>query len=159
MPKIVSRLNDDQARISELQDILTAATDGIMSTDTSATIPLATDMDGLIAQTDQVMATMVETMEVMSFRYSQVTAELLLMAMQLDVAQDALANLVGNIDYDEAMDHATMDLMDGFCASGAADISPDGEMMFDQRISFSKEDIKPILREAIVRWVEQKMAQ
>jgi hypothetical protein len=81
------------------------------------------------------------------------------MAMELDATQDALANLVGNIDYDDAMDHATADLMDCFAASGAADVNADGDLAFDARVTFSKADLKPILREAIVRWIEVKMSQ
>lgn len=62
------------------------------------------------------------------------------------------------VAYDEAMDHAAMDLMDAFCASGSADVSADGELVFDQRISFTKEDIKPILKAAIDRWVECRLS-
>jgi hypothetical protein len=85
--------------------------------------------------------------------------DLVALAVRLDVVEDALANMIGNIDYDECLDHATTDLMDAFASSGGADTSADGELVFDARITFSKEDIKPMLREAIVRWVELKMAQ
>jgi hypothetical protein len=116
-------------------------------------------MEGLIEQTDTLFEGMLDTLELLGTDLLDTSFRLVQTQVDLDVAQDALANLIGGIDYDEALDHATADLMECFCASGSADVSADGELVFDERISFTKEDIKPMLREAIVRWVELKMGQ
>jgi hypothetical protein len=160
MPKIVSRLNNDQARIVALQGILADAADGALGLPGSgALIDLETDLDGLIDQTEKVLETLHDVVEALHLRTQIIAADMIIMAMELDATQDALANLVGNIDYDDAMDHATADLMDCFAASGAADVNADGDLAFDARVTFSKADLKPILREAIVRWIEVKMSQ
>lgn len=62
-----------------------------------------------------------------------------------------------HVSYDEALDHATADLMDAFVGAGAAEVDQDGDLVFDSRIALGKGDLKPVLREAIVRWVDLKI--
>lgn len=160
MAKIVSRVSEEQALIEDLQELLADASRGALGLPgTGAMVDLETTVPGLVEQTAAVLNTMHETMEILHLRSQMMAADNVLLTVELDTAQEALANLIGNIDYDEAMDHATADLMDGFCSSGAADVNADGELVFDTRVSFTKEDLKPMLREAIVRWVELKMSQ
>jgi hypothetical protein len=160
MAKIVSRLNENDARCARLQEILEAASVGVVGDAASgAVVQVADNLDDLIDQTDVLFAGMLETVELFGNRMVQAQNDALVLAVELDAAQDTIANLIGGIDYDEALDHATADLMDCFCASGSADVSADGELVFDERITFTKEDLKPMLREAIVRWIEMKLGQ
>lgn len=160
MAKIVSRMNEDEARVARLQEILEAASLGVVGdVNDGARVQLETDLDELIGQTDTLFAGMLETLQHVGVQMIDAQATAVILAAELDLAQDTLANLIGGIDYDDALDHATADLMDCFCASGSADISTDGELVFDSRISFTKEDIKPMLRDAIVRWIEVKLGQ
>jgi hypothetical protein len=161
MAIITSRPTETDQNVERLQEILEVASLGALgkSTDPQAIVHLEDTMEGLIEQTDTLFEGMLDTLELLGTDLLDTSFRLVQTQVDLDVAQDALANLIGGIDYDEALDHATADLMECFCASGSADVSADGELVFDERISFTKEDIKPMLREAIVRWVELKMGQ
>lgn len=59
--------------------------------------------------------------------------------------------------YDEALDHATADFMDAFLAGGDAVATSDGGMYISATSAFSKEDLKPLVRQAINSWVRLKM--
>jgi hypothetical protein len=163
MAKIESRPGQTgpSNHVPQLQEILAAASLGTIGNIGTPGVQLQVEstMSGLIGQTNTLFDGLLETLDVIGMQLMTSQLDLLATKMELDVTQDALANLVGNIDYDECLDHATVDLMDAFASSGAADTSADGELVFDERITFSKEDIKPMLRDAIVRWVELKMAQ
>jgi len=163
MPKITSRPSSGQQaqdRIEALQDILGAASYGaIGDTAVGAIVQVEDTLDGLICQVEQLAETMCATIEVQAVQAGIMQAELGLMIAQLDIAQDALANLIGNIDYDECMDHAVTDLMESLTATGRCDVDDYGNLVFSERTVLAKADMKPFLREAIVRWVEQKMSQ
>lgn len=160
MTKIVSRVKPQDVNIKKLQQILEAASMGaIGDTSSGSLFELSDNMDELIEQTDDLFEGMMDAMEEYAARIISAQNEALHMAIEIDMLQDRLAALIGGIDYDDALDQATRDLMECFCASGSADVSSDGELVFDERISFTKEDIKPMLREAIVRWVEMKLGE
>lgn len=161
MAIITSRPTETDQNVERLQEILEVASLGALGkpTDPTAVVHLEDTMEGLLEQTDTLFEGMLDTLEHIGSDLLVTSLDLIQTKVDLDIAQDALANLIGGIDYDEALDHATQDLMECFCASGSADVSADGELVFDERITFTKEDIKPMLREAIVRWVELKMGQ
>lgn len=154
------RATSANRHVLDLQTILAAATGGAIGVPGSgAPYKAEKDLTGLIRQTEVVFLTYQRAVEIAQIHADLLRADLSAIVAQLDVVQDALANLVGNIDYDEAMDHAAADLMDCIAADGTADINTDGNLVFAERTVFSKEDMKPMLREAIVRWVELKMSQ
>jgi hypothetical protein len=161
MAIITSRSGAVDENVVRLQEILCGVSLGAIGfpNDPFATTKVGATMPDLLDQTEGLFVGLVDTLEQMGLDIIGMSYRLSNAEAQLDVAQDTLANLIGGIDYDEALDHAAADLMEGFCASGAADVSADGKLVFDERISFTKEDIKPMLREAIVRWVELKMGQ
>jgi hypothetical protein len=151
---------DDAEHIETLQQIVTECSGGAIGpVGTGALYIVGDNLEDLIDQTEAILNTYERTVEIQSLQVGMLTAELIVMSHQAEVAQDALANLIGNIDYDEAMDHATADLIDCIAAHGTADVNADGKLVFAERTLLSKEDLKPMLREAIVRWVEQKMSQ
>lgn len=164
MGRIISSRTDTLAtHIQNLQEIVTAislGTVGDMAAEgNTAQVQIGDTLPELVRQVDILGVTLLETLEMTAEMLMRAQEDLATVSSERDIAQDALANLIGGIDYDEAMDHATADLMDCFCSSGAADVSADGELVFDARVTFTKEDLKPMLREAIVRWVELKLAQ
>ena len=147
--------------IQDLQEILNGASRGTIGEmgDPGVVFQIAHDISGLIDQTEELLMGMSMAIDNLHLAVAVHQLEHAALSVRLEVTEDALANLIGNIDYDDALDHATTDLMDAFAASGSAETNADGELAFDERITFSKSDIKPMLREAIVRWVELKMAQ
>jgi hypothetical protein len=161
---VISSRPDDQEDFDEhietLQGIVTECSGGAIGPDGSGALYVVGDnLEDLIDQTEAILHTYERTVEIQQLQVGMLTAELIMMSHQAEVAQDALANLIGNIDYDEAMDHATADLIDCIASHGTADVNADGKLVFAERTLLSKEDLKPMLREAIVRWVEQKMSQ
>jgi hypothetical protein len=159
MGKIVSRMSEDAVRIFRLQQILECASLGVVGkASDGALTDVADNLDDLISQVDSLIVGMLDTMEEIDNNVMIAQNESLQLAIEIDMLQDRLASLIGDIGYDDALDHAARDLMECFCASGSADVTADGQLVFDQRITLSREDIKPMLREAIVRWVEQKLS-
>lgn len=159
MAKITSRSTSTNTHLEDLQTILIHYSAGAIGHPGSgATFDVGTTLDEVIDQNDQMIAGLCTALELIKAQNDFLRINLARAEMQLDVTQDALANLIGNIDYDDALDHAAADLMDCFCARGA-DVTVHGELRFDPSTTFSKEDVKPMLREAIVRWVELKMGQ
>lgn len=153
MTKIVSRTTTD-FNVMDLQEILADASEGMISTG-GRVEPGATIQD-LVTQTASLFEVYRVTLAFANTDVARLTmltnemmADNIMLAQQMDGLLD--------VNYDEALEHATLDLMDGFCASGAADVSADGELVFDERVTFTKEDLKPILREAITRWVECRL--
>jgi hypothetical protein len=160
MVKIVSRMSEEAGRVFRLQQILELASFGVVGkTADGAVTEVADNLDDLIDQTDNLFVGMIDTMEEFGNKAMIAHNESVEMLIEIDMLQDRLASLIGDISYDDALDHATRDLMECFCSSGSADVTADGQLVFDQRITLSREDIKPMLREAIVRWVEQKLSK
>ncbi len=160
MPKIVSRLDTDAARIKNLQDALVNYSMGAVSRDgKSGVVKAGDDIDDLVMQTTSVMASMVQTLEHVAVDLAMARTEATQYSLRVDELESIVESLLQDVSYDEALDHATADLMDCFAASGSADVTADGELAFDERITFSREDIKPMLREAIIRWIALKLEQ
>jgi hypothetical protein len=153
--KIVSRLDDAEFQHIRLREILEAASDGAISYDEGASIVPGQDLDELVTQVDITVAAMLETLDVMAANIDILVDK----AVSAELEAADLQARVSNVVYDECLDHASMDLMDAICSSGAADIDADGDLTFDQRITLTKGDIKPMLKAAIERWVTLKLQQ
>jgi hypothetical protein len=160
MAKISTRPQEDAVDtvvIKQLQEILDDATDGVVSTKSSARLPAATDIDGLVVQLRGVIGAMNAAASRMYNDLHILSNDNTGLRMALDEALEMLSD-VADVQYDEALDHSTADLMDAFCGSGAANVTDDGDLEFDERITFSKADLKPILREAILRYLSCKLS-
>lgn len=160
MAKIVSRLDTEAGRVQQLQDTLIHYSLGAVTADgKTGVLPVADNVDDLINQTTSVMAGLVQTLEHAAVDLSLARFEAVQYSLRVDELESIVENLLQDVSYDEALDHATADLMDCLAASGSADITADGQLAFDERITLSKEDMKPMLREAIVRWISLRLEQ
>jgi len=160
MAKIVSRLDTEAARIQQLQDFLLQHSLGAVSEHgTGHSVKVGDDLDTLIMQAGGVIAAMLQTLEHQAVDLSVSRVEATQLSMRVDELESIVENLLQDVSYDEALDHAAADLMDCICGSGAADVDADGDIVFDERIVISKADIKPWLQQAITRWIEQKLQQ
>lgn len=159
MAIITSRPVASDENIVRLQEILYHASFGIIGepNDPYTTVQAGTTMLELLNQTETLFAGMSSAIEQVSVDLNDISIRLTQSEIERNAAQNALTKLIGSIDYDEALDLAASNLMEGFCASVAADVSADGQLIFDERTSFTKEDIKPMLREAIICWIELKI--
>ena len=61
------------------------------------------------------------------------------------------------VKYDDALDHATLDFMDVASGHGSSIVSDEGHLLFDHRTELTKGDLKPMVREAISRWIRCKI--
>ena len=160
MPTIVSRTNQHQTHVEQLQEILVNGSMGAITRKGGfgGVATVAEDMNGLIQQTSDVIVSFNDTLKTTAIDLAIAKTERSQLLQRVDELESLVEGLVGEVDFDEALDHAARDLMDCFCSSGAADVTADGELAFDERLVLNKEDIKPMLQQAIVRWIEQRLA-
>ena len=160
MAKIVSRVDTETGRIEALQEhLINYSLGAVNRAGQPGVVQVGDTLDDLIAQAGGVMAAMAQTLEHQAVDLSVARLEATQYSMRVDELESVVENLLSDIAYDEALDHAAADLMDCMCSSGAADVDSDGDMIFDERVAISKADIKPWLRQAIVRWIELKLQQ
>lgn len=157
MAKISTRkIEDDTSdRTSEIWDLIEEVTEGAIGNGSNSLMSPGTSHDEAMEMLRAMFRTLTKTLQQAKHDMLDLIADNVSLQVTLTEAALQIDELM-NVTYDDAMDHATADLMDAFTSSGAADVTDDGDLMFDARISFSKGDLKPILREAIIRWVEQK---
>jgi hypothetical protein len=157
MPKIVSRNDAEAALVGQLQDTLLRNSFGAITTGNQGIAEVGADLESLVVQVDAVLQGMVHTLEQTSLDLHHLKTEATRLSVRVDELESVVENLLGDVSFDEALDHATADLMDCFASSGAADVTADGELAFDERVTFSKSDLKPYLQQAIVRWIERRL--
>lgn len=159
MTKIISRLNEDEAQLRRLRNILEVATGGAIAP--GGDVEPAQGLHDLVTQVDMTCASLLETLDHVDAKYHQLALDNLRLATKI-AEQDATlstlhAALEDGISYDEDLDHATIDMMDTLLASGVAEPTFDGEICFQPEIPVSCEDLKPIVRETIESWLRLKV--
>jgi hypothetical protein len=144
--KIISRLSDDEEQFQRLREIIDAASDGAVSGEDT--------LVDLVRQVDVTcfsLLNMIDQLERDNIRLGTIAVNHQIAFVKL---QEAFSQ---GVQYDEELDHATIDFMDAILASGAAEPTFDGEISFSSDVVMSKQDLKPILREAISSWVRLKI--
>lgn len=157
MTKIVSRTASEAAMVEQLRACLLHHSLGTFTSNGRGVAQVGGDLPTLITQADAVIKGMAQTIEHAAVDLSLARAEATQYSLKVDELESIVENLLGDVSFDEALDHATADLMDCFASSGAADVTADGELSFDERVIFSKEDLKPYLQQAIIRWIERRL--
>lgn len=157
MGKIVSRANTESAAIKQLQDTLVLNSLGAITIDGAGIEQVGSDLPTLVLQTDSVLQGMLQTLEYASADLSVARMEAAQYSLKIDELESVVECLLGDVGFDGALDAATTDLMDCLASSGAAETTADGKLVFDERVTFSKEDIKPYLQHAITTWIEQRL--
>ena len=157
--KIVSRLSQENDHLEIMQAIIAIATNGEIS-EGGATSPAAS-MDEAISQIDTVVADLLTSLDDFAAAERKIVGEMITLGLQLAQQEeiiDFLRNVLSfGIDYDDALDNATLDFMDVLLASGTADPTADGEITFPEKLTLTKEDLKPLVRQAISGWLNSKI--
>ena len=158
MAKISTRQSDpdDASTIERLQEILHNATNGVISVQANALVSAGNDIPTLLENVEGVIGLLNKTATKLFHDLAHASHDNLILTIKLAEATVILESFM-DVSYDEALDHATADLMDAFAASGGADVTANGELGFDGTITYSKSDLKPILREAISRYIDVKL--
>ena len=158
MAKISTRqtCSNEELTIQKLQEILDDATNGAVGTKATALIQAGDDIEIVLTNVELVMELLTQTASSLFNDLAQCSHDNVLLTVKLAESLDALEAIM-DVSYDEALDHATADFMDAFAASGGADVTSHGELGFDGTITYSKSDLKPILREAISRYLDLKL--
>lgn len=146
--RIVSRKDEDQIQCDRLRGILEAATDGYVTP--------ATSLPQLVSQVEDTMMHFMSRVERLEHSYGNLQMEAATLAAQCSMQEDKLEDLM-HIGFDDALEYATLDLMDAFLGSGAASTTFDGDLSFDPNVTFTKQDLKPVLRQAIITWISTKV--
>lgn len=152
---ISTRPKDETTHKESLIAILSAVTNGQVGGEGSAHFA-GSSMPEVITTTGLVLKE--AAYEVASARTAVAlyAAEVKTLNKMFDDATEVIERFL-DVSFDDALDHATSDLMDMFCSTGAADVNSSGEIFWDDRVTMAKADIKPLLQEAIMRWVELKI--
>jgi hypothetical protein len=150
--KILSRLTDNEEQFQRLREIMEAATGGAIAE--GGDLEPEDTLTGLVRQVDITCASLLQMID----QLERENARLSNIAVSQHVAMTELRDAFDqDVQYDEVLDHATMDFMDALLASGVAESTFDGEISFVNNVIMSKQDIKPILREAVSTWVRLKI--
>jgi hypothetical protein len=147
----------DSKAIAGLTELVEEFSHGKIGNHPRASIQAGTDIETLLENIRLVL-------EVQQAAGQQLFNDLMSLSHDTMVLSVKHAEAVGILDslmyvgYDEALDHATADLMDALIGTGAAEADQDGDLVFDSRVSMGKADLKSPLREAIRRWIELKVS-
>jgi hypothetical protein len=145
---------------NELKKLIEEGSGNMVSFDPAATGAFVVDADvpndKLIECLQVVLAAHRDTlrhsaMQIVTLQHSN--AQLNVELKQMDLLLDKLSD----VPFDSSLDDATQDLMTHLEATGAAEATVDGELQFDPRVSWGKGDIKPVLREAIISWLDHRL--
>lgn len=158
MPKIVSREDTNDAVTARLQEVLSGNSLGAISNGRHAVVSPSGDLAGLVEQTEGLLQSMIQTLEHAAVDLSIARTETVQLSLKVDELESIVESLMGDVGFDEALDSATEDLMDGLAMSGASEIGFDGEVVFNERVTLRKADIKPYLQQAITTWIEQRLS-
>jgi len=151
---ILSRKNEDQLQLDRLREILEAATDGAISY--GGDIEPGDTLPELITQVDNTVVEYMKAFDGLEYAYENLQLEAATLATQCAMQENTLESFM-DVRYDDALDDAVTDLMDVFLGSGAATSTFDGDISFDESVTFTKQDLKPLLRQAIMTWVSTKV--
>lgn len=147
--RIISRQNEDQIQHDRLREILEAATDG--------NITPADNLPELVTQIEDAVLNCMDYSEKLSDAYGNLRLDAAGLEAQCTMQEQKLEE-IQHVGFDEALDYATLDLMDAFLGSGAANASFSGDLSFDPCVMLTKQDLKPLLRQAIITWVNNKVS-
>lgn len=157
--KITSRTTTDDLNLSRLREILEAASHGAIAED--GEILPGENLAELVAQVDIICAAFLDTLDVCERKIDLLMQDVEIMSGRLRTLDDTLQEVMGvfedGVDYDDDLDHATIDMMEALIASGATEPTFDGELSFPVAVTISKEDFKPIVRQAIESWLRLKV--
>lgn len=159
MAKIVSRLSDEEIQHDRLRTVLEVITGGAIAP--GGDLEPATDLAGLVDQVDIACASILEALE-KSFSRNDA------LAIHVSILEGTLSKFTARFEevnaarntgarYDDALDHATIDTMEAMLATGAFESTFDGAIALSGGVTVTKEDFKPIVKQAIDTWLNQKI--
>lgn len=159
--KIISRVTQENEDLQRLREILEAATNGVIAE--GGDFEPADNLNGLVTQVDIACGLLLEIVNILDKQVSTQELELArqdvifsILERKFSIIQLAIQE---GIEYDEDLDHATIDMMEAIIASGASEPTFDGELAFRENIVISKDDFKPIVRQAIESWLRLKASK
>lgn len=152
--RILSRVNGDEAELDRLREILEAATGGDISP--GGIVEPGSTLSDLVTQVDNTIVNYMKANDGLEYAYDIAHRDASVLAVQCAMQEELIESITA-VGFDEALDDATIDLMDALLGSGAATSTFDGDISFDSDISFTKQDLKPFLRQAITTWISTKV--
>lgn len=117
-----------------------------------ALVPMADTLYELKAQTDTLCNALNQTLDELTGQVIDTERREQELLNELQALRHLTLKLL-RVDNDHTLDNAAADLIECFSSSRAAEVTSDGSLAFDERVSFTKEDLKPIIKEVIERWV------
>ena len=158
--KIVSRLTNEEEQLQRLREIIEAATGGAIAP-YGGELELGTTLHDLVTQVDITCFSLIEIADRNENENVRLAIDNLHLSNHIAQRDQSLSPLIeaieNGIEYDDAIDTATHDMMEAFIGSGGAESTFDGEISFNANVAFSKEDLKPMVREAVESWIRLKV--
>ena len=148
--------DQDTRAIDGINELLEEFTSGIIGSKATSLIQTGDDLDTALQNLRAVLEVQQGIAQAFMNDAMSLSHENLVLSVSLAEAMGTLDAMM-HVSYDDALDHATADLMDALISSGVAETDHTGDIVFDSRVSLNKGDLKPVLREAIIRWVDLKI--
>jgi len=148
--------DQDSLAIDGINELLEEFTSGIIGSKATSMIQTGNDLDTALQNLRAVLEVQQGIAQAFMNDAMSLSHENLVLSVKYAEAMEVLDSMM-HVSYDEALDHATADLMDALISSGVAEADHSGDLVFDARVALKKGDLKPVLREAIVRWIDLKI--
>lgn len=155
MPVITTRPKEVDLNIVRLQNLVEFSSAGAIAFGTGEYEP-ADNVPDLLEQLEIASTVAIDLIDKNKSQIEQLSFERLILKQHLSNVVSEHRRLK-DVEYDDALDHATIDAMEALAASGASDTTADGELSFLPAIVMTKEDFKPIVRQALRSWLALKI--
>lgn len=160
MSKIVSRVSEESEHHKRLLTIVDALWDDLVTDERPKD---SNTLDGAITMVDiLVLALLLNIEDLDDARYKlqldniNLKLQLREAERQIDVLNEKI-KVVKNPQYDSDLDFVTTDFMQVMIACGAGVPTFDGALAFEDETVFTKDDLKPYIKDILSQWIELKL--
>lgn len=154
MATIVSRVNKTELELRRLRDIIDAATGGAIGP--GGEIEPGTTLAELVMHVDIACASLLALIDKLDAKCQELASDNLQLSTKF-AEREQLVKVLSEVEYDEDLEHVTLDLMEALIASGAAETTFDSEISFQADVVLSREDLKPFVRQVVDDWLRLKI--
>lgn len=114
------------------------------------------EISSLLEETVLTLDDLIETVVQAKIREVLLTNEIIAMGNVIEESEKQVIALTSPPLFDEALEDASIDFMDALAGMGPISVGFNNELIFNEKLSLVKDDIKQMLKLAISTWVRSK---